>query len=102
MTTCVAGLPHSEICGYNAFYQLTTAYRRLTRPSSPLTAKAFTVYAYSLNHTTHISLIAQQFTSRYKLLKNSLFQLFKFLKNSMKDKVNNLVIQAICVNTHIK
>jgi hypothetical protein len=48
----MTGLPHSEICGYNAFYQLTTAYRRLTRPSSPLTAKASTVYALSLNHTT--------------------------------------------------
>ena len=56
MTTYVAGFPHSEICGYNAFYQLTTAYRRLTRPSSPLTAKASTVYAYSLNHTTHMSI----------------------------------------------
>ena len=39
------GFPHSEIFGYNAFYQLPTAYRRLTRPSSPLTAKASTVYA---------------------------------------------------------
>ena len=39
------GFPHSDICGYNAFCQLTTAFRRLTRPSSPLTAKASTVYA---------------------------------------------------------
>ena len=39
------GFPHSEIFGYNAFYQLPKAYRRLTRPSSPLTAKASTVYA---------------------------------------------------------
>jgi hypothetical protein len=55
MTTYVAGFPHSEICDYNAFYRLITAYRRLTRPSSPLTAKASTVYAYSLNHTTRMS-----------------------------------------------
>ena len=32
------GLPHSDICAYNAFYQLNTAFRRLTRPSSPLIA----------------------------------------------------------------
>ena len=46
------GFPHSEIVGYNVFCQLPNAYRRLTRPSSPLTAKASTVYALSLNHTT--------------------------------------------------
>ena len=46
------GLPHSDICAYNAFYQLNTAFRRLTRPSSPLIAKASTVCALSLNHTT--------------------------------------------------
>jgi hypothetical protein len=32
------GFPHSDINGYNAFYQLTVAFRRLTRPSSPLIA----------------------------------------------------------------
>lgn len=40
-----SGFPHSEICVYNVFYRLNTAYRRLTRPSSPLTAKASTIYA---------------------------------------------------------
>ena len=32
------GFPHSEITGYNGSYHLTDAYRRLARPSSPLTA----------------------------------------------------------------
>ena len=36
----------------NGSYHLTGAYRRLARPSSPLTARASTVYAYSLNLTT--------------------------------------------------
>lgn len=40
------GFPHSDIDGYIASYQLTDAFRRLARPSSPLTAKAFTMYAY--------------------------------------------------------
>ena len=39
------GFPHSEIAGYNGSYHLTDAYRRLARPSSPLTARASTVCA---------------------------------------------------------
>lgn len=37
-----SGLPHSEIFGYNVYSQLPKAYRRVSRPSSPLTAKAST------------------------------------------------------------
>ncbi len=32
------GFPIAEIAGYNGSYHLTDAYRRLARPSSPLTA----------------------------------------------------------------
>ena len=32
------GFPHSGIVGYNGSYHLTDAFRRLARPSSPLTA----------------------------------------------------------------
>ena len=39
------GFPHSEIPDSNGFYYLIWAYRKLIRPSSPLTAKASTVYA---------------------------------------------------------
>ena len=52
------GFPHSEIAGYNGSYHLTGAFRRLARPSSPLTARASTVYACSLNLTTRRSLRA--------------------------------------------
>ena len=38
MTTEVAGFPHSEIPGSMLVCQLTEAYRRLPRPSSPPTA----------------------------------------------------------------
>ncbi|TQE40616.1 hypothetical protein SC1000_09965 [Aggregatibacter actinomycetemcomitans] len=38
--------------GLNASYRLIRAFRRLARPSSPLIAKASTLYALSLNHTT--------------------------------------------------
>ena len=39
------GFPHSEIPDSSGFYYLIWAYRKLIRPSSPLTAKASTVYA---------------------------------------------------------
>ena len=57
MTTEVAGFPHSEISGSKLVCQLPEAYRRLLRPSSPPAAKASTVCAYSLDHTTPNSLI---------------------------------------------
>ena len=41
-----AGLSHSEIRGCNACVQLPPAYRSLPRPSSPLRAKASTMYPY--------------------------------------------------------
>ena len=36
--------PHSEICGSKLTCQLPTAFRRLSRPSSPVIAKASTTY----------------------------------------------------------
>ena len=41
----LGGFPHSEIPGSKLVCQLTGAYRRLLRPSSPVTAKASTVCA---------------------------------------------------------
>ena len=38
ITTEVVGFPHSEILGLKLVCQLTEAYRRLPRPSSPPTA----------------------------------------------------------------
>jgi hypothetical protein len=49
-------LPHSEIFGSQEVCRLPEAYRRLPRPSSPPTAKAFTVCTYSLDHITPSSL----------------------------------------------
>ena len=50
------GLPHSEIAGSKVVCHLADAYRRLPRPSSPSTAKASTMCAYSLDHITPRSL----------------------------------------------
>ena len=50
------GFPHSEIAGSKLVCQLADTYRRLPRPSSPSTAKASTMCAYSLDHITPRSL----------------------------------------------
>src|SRR5690554_1015662 len=48
----LAGFSHSEIAGSKVVCHLTDTYRRLPRLSSPLTAKASAVCAYSLDHIT--------------------------------------------------
>ena len=52
----LGGFPHSEIAGSKLVCQLADTYRRLPRPSSPSTAKASTMCAYSLDHITSRSL----------------------------------------------
>lgn len=49
------GFPHSEISGSKLICQLPEAYRRLSRLSSPIIAKASTMCSYSLDPITLIS-----------------------------------------------
>ena len=44
-----SGFPHSDIAGSQFYCQLPNAFRRLTRPSSPIIAKASTWCTYSLD-----------------------------------------------------
>src|SRR5690606_5782123 len=53
----LAGFPHSEISGSKSVCRLPEAFRRLPRLSSPLTAKASTVCASSLDHITPSNLV---------------------------------------------
>ena len=46
------GFPHSEISGSKLICQLPEAYRRLSRLSSPIIAKASTMCSYSLDPIT--------------------------------------------------
>ena len=50
--TLAGGLPHSEISGSRPDCRLPGAFRRLSRLSSPVVAKAFTVCASSLDPLT--------------------------------------------------
>ena len=50
--TFAGGFPHSEISGSKLICQLPEAYRRLSRPSSPIIAKASTICSYSLDPIT--------------------------------------------------
>ena len=54
--TFAGGFPHSEISGSKLICQLPEAYRRLSRPSSPIIAKASTMCSYSLDPITLTSL----------------------------------------------
>jgi hypothetical protein len=47
-----AGFPHSDISGSKLICQLPEALRRLSRPSSPVIAKASTICTYSLDPIT--------------------------------------------------
>ena len=51
------GFPHSDISGSQSVCRLPEAFRRLPRLSSPLTAKASTVCASSLDHITPSNLV---------------------------------------------
>ena len=56
----LSGFPHSDITGSLLYCQLSDAFRRLTRPSSPIIAKASTWCTYSLD-----SIIWRTFWLRY-------------------------------------
>ena len=65
------GFPHSDITGSKLVCQLPDAYRRLPRLSSPSTAKASTMCAYSLDHITSRSLrlyVPSTLSSRMELV----------------------------------
>ena len=51
-----AGFPHSDICGSAPICRLPAAFRRLSRPSSPIIAKASTTCTYSLDPITLLPL----------------------------------------------
>lgn len=50
--TFTGGFPHSEVSGSKLICQLPEAYRRLSRPSSPIIAKASATCSYSLDPIT--------------------------------------------------
>jgi hypothetical protein len=51
-STLAGGFPHSEIPGSKLYCQLPETYRRLTRLSSPVAAKASAMCAWSLDPIT--------------------------------------------------
>ena len=61
--TFAGGFPHSEVSGSKLICQLPEAYRRLSRPSSPIIAKASTTCSYSLDPIT--------LTSQHEILTDS-------------------------------
>jgi hypothetical protein len=82
--------PHSEILGSKSVCRLPEAYRRLPRPSSPLTAKASTACAYSLDHINPNGscqrVICRRTLSTYSNKINILFQrLYSLIHHIFKE-----------------
>ena len=50
--TLAGGFPHSDMSGSKLICQLPEPFRRLSRPSSPVIAKASTICTYSLDPIT--------------------------------------------------
>ena len=77
--------------------QLTGTFRRLPRPSSPLTAKASTVCAYSLDHITpsrlgiHVSLRLLASTTRLVRQNQNACLRPKFSKNTMRTATSHRI-----------
>ena len=61
------GFPHSEILGSAPICRLPEAYRRLSRPSSPVIAKASTTCTYSLDPITLPPVARRAFAIRASL-----------------------------------
>ena len=89
--TSEAGLPHSDIFGSSRRCQLPEAFRRLLRPSSPLTAKASTVCAYSLDHIILNDLVNLRSISTFNIHRYLCLVPPKFLKNISKNILLDLV-----------
>jgi hypothetical protein len=67
------GFPHSEIAGSKVVCHLADAFRRLPRLSSPSTAKASAMCAYSLDHITPRSL--RGYGAGFSLCERDIFKL---------------------------
>jgi hypothetical protein len=87
------GFPHSEISGSKLICQLPEAYRRLSRLSSPIIAKASTMCSYSLDPITLISQsifkewFVRSFTWRvipYLYLSSNLYDLARTSRRNQK------------------
>ena len=65
-SSLAGGFPHSDIYGSKLYCQLPVAFRRLTRLSSPVIAKASIICTYSLDPIT-LSPLARSLSQVFRL-----------------------------------
>ena len=82
MNTLAGRFPHSEISGSMFICQLTGAYRRLSRPSSPIIAKASTTCSYSLDPITLTPHSIKQ-AKRHQILMSYLHEISKLQNEAL-------------------
>ena len=99
--TLRSGFPIRISPDNSACYQLSEAFRRFPRPSSPVVAKASTVCTYSLDHTTSSyleSLLSSASSSDNEVFKNhfqlccSLLLLHFHFSVSVEENISNNVL----------
>ena len=99
--TLAGGFPHSEISGSKLICQLPEAYRRLSRPSSPVIAKASTTCTYSLDPITLMS-----FRQRHRqgISLSEYFALCRLhsLDQLLDQEMNILVTQSIVASGTVR
>jgi hypothetical protein len=81
--------------------QLPEAFRRLLRPSSPLTAKASTVCAYSLDHIILNDLVLV-FRPSISLFVPCTFSIFKEHEHLFRDILKYVLGILFLFNTEVK
>ena len=91
----LGGFPHSEISGSQSVCRLPKAYRRLQRLSSPLTAKASTVCASSLDHITPSNLVTvynreDDIRRKFALENNANFTLTRLITSESNQSVTSI------------
>jgi hypothetical protein len=88
--TLAGEFPHSEISGSKLICQLPEAYRRLSRPSSPIIAKASTMCSYSLDPITLTSLARQHSFIKECLIGLSPIALCRIQAFTRKLRISNV------------
>ena len=101
--TLAGGFPHSDISGSKLICQLPEAFRRLSRPSSPVIAKASTTCTYSLDPITLTSTLADIVKERFNpsgLGQGQILSIYVFAVLSTRVDHSTLLMSGDAINYH--
>ena len=100
--TLAGGFPHSDTSGSKLICQLPEAFRRLSRLSSPIIAKASTTCSYSLDPITlspKTQSLSRNFFSRYAVVTQITFQQLNMFVDAIKFVVHHVNVMTTLIST---